>query len=164
VRQVCNRSLERRPWRRPIVVGSFLLFLIGYTALGVASYRDDYSDPGMAAQMRKQDEDAKLFMKQPFVPGSAAGNASAALASADPKVLKGLVIYQAGSCSSCHGDRGVGTAAAGALTGIGQKYTDAQLIALLHAPDAKMTNGGMTPVDLKDDDLTALAEYLRQLH
>lgn len=159
-----DRSLERRPWRRPIVVGSFLLFLIGYTALGVASYRDDYSDPGMAAQMRKQDEDAALFMKQPFIPEAAAGSASAALASADPKILKGQALFQANSCNSCHGDHGEGTPAAGPLTGVSQKYTDVQLIALLHAPDAKMTNGGMTPVDLKEDDLAALAEYVRQLH
>ena len=113
--------------------------------------------------MRKQDEDAKAFMQKPFVPEAAAGSASAALASADPKVLKGQALFQAHSCSSCHGDGGVGTAAAGPLTGVGQKYTDAQLIALLHAPDSKMTNGGMQPVDLKQDDLEALAAYLRQL-
>lgn len=159
-----DRSLERRPWRRPIVVGSFLAFLIGYTTLGIASYHDDYSDPGMAAQMRKQDEDARLFMKQPFVPEAAANTASAALASADPRILKGLALYQANSCSACHGDHGQGTPAAGALTGVGQKYTEAQLITLLHSPNAKMTNGGMTAVDLKDDDLAALADYLRQLH
>jgi cytochrome c553 len=92
------------------------------------------------------------------------GNASAALASADPRILKGHALFEANSCNSCHGDHGEGTPAAGALTGVGQKYTDAQLIALLHTPDAKMTNGGMTPVDLKEDDLAALAEYVRQLH
>src|SRR6266581_6887719 len=37
-----DRRLERRPWRRPISVGAFLLFLLAYTSLGVASYRDDY--------------------------------------------------------------------------------------------------------------------------
>ncbi len=58
----------------------------------------------------------------------------------------------------------MGTAAAGPLTGVGQKYTDAQLIALLRAPNSKMTDGGMTAVDLKQDDLEALAAYLRQLH
>jgi cytochrome c2 len=57
----------------------------------------------------------------------------------------------------------MGTAAAGSLTGVGQKYTDVQLIALLHTPSSKMTNGGMTAVDLKQDDLEALAAYLRQL-
>ena len=75
-----DRRLERRPWRRPIVVGAFLLFLIAYTSLGVASYRDDRRDPGVAAQMQKQDEDTKSFMRQPFIPEAAAGSASAALA------------------------------------------------------------------------------------
>jgi ubiquinol-cytochrome c reductase cytochrome b subunit len=159
-----DRRLERRPWRRPIVVGAFLLFLIAYASLGVASYRDDYRDPGVAAQMRKQDEDAKNFMQKPFVPETAAGSASAALVAADPKVLKGLALFQAGSCNSCHGEGGIGTAAAGPLTGVGQKYTDPQLIALLRAPDSKMSGGGMTPVDLNQDDLEALVTYLRQLH
>ena len=159
-----DRRLERRPWRRPISVGAFLLFLIAYTSLGVASYRDDHRDPGVAAQMQKQDEDTKSFMEKPFVPEAAAGSASAALVAADPKVLKGLAIFNANSCNSCHGDGGVGTAAAGPLTGVGQKYTDPQLIALLRAPDSKMSGGGMTPVDLSQDDLEALVTYLRQLH
>jgi ubiquinol-cytochrome c reductase cytochrome b subunit len=159
-----DRRLERRPWRRPISVGAFFLFLIAYTSLGIASYHDDYSDPGLAAQMHKQDADAEAFMQAPFVPEAAAGSVSAALASADPKVLKGQALFQAQSCSSCHGEGGVGTAAAGALTNVGRKYTDPQLIALLHAPNSAMTNGGMQPVDLKPDDLEALAAYLDQLH
>jgi len=159
-----DRRLERRPWRRPISVGAFLLFLIAYTTLGIASYRDDYRDPGMAAQMHQQDSDAKTFMQAPFVPEAAAGSVSAALASADPKVLKGQALFQAQSCNSCHGEGGVGTAAAGSLTGVGKKFTDPQLIALLQAPNTAMTSGGMTPVTLKPDDLEALVAYLDQLH
>jgi ubiquinol-cytochrome c reductase cytochrome b subunit len=159
-----DRRLERRPWRRPISVGVFFLFLFAYVSLGIASYRDDSRDPGVAAQMHKQEEDTKAFMQKPFVPEPAPGNGAAALASADPKVLKGLAIFQAQSCGSCHGDGGIGTAAAGPLTGVGQKYTDPQLIALLRAPDSKMSSGGMTSVDLRQDDLEALVAYLRQLH
>ncbi len=159
-----DRRLERRPWRRPISVGAFLLFLIAYTSLGIASYRDDYRDPGMAAQMHKQEDDANAFMQKPFVPEPAAGSPAAALVAADPLVLKGLALFQAQSCNSCHGEGGVGTAAAGPLTGVSAKYKTPQLIALLHAPNSTMTNGGMTPVDLKPDDLEALAAYLDQLH
>ena len=159
-----DRRSERRPWRRPISVGVFFVFLIAYISLGVASYRDDYRDPGMAAQMRTQDEDVKAFMQKPFVPEAASGSVSAALASADPEVLKGQAIFQAQSCGSCHGEGGVGTAAAVALTGIGQKYTDTQLIALLRVPNKKMSDGGMSAVDLKQGDLEALVAYLRQLH
>ena len=66
-----DRGRERRPWRRPVVISSFVLFLAGYIALGVASYRDDYSTPAMAAQMHKQEADVDSFMKQPFVPETA---------------------------------------------------------------------------------------------
>jgi ubiquinol-cytochrome c reductase cytochrome b subunit len=159
-----DRRPERRPWRRPVSVGAFVLFLIAYVSLGAASYRGDHKDPGVAAQIHKQDEDTRAFMQKPFVPESAPGNAAAGLVEADPKVVKGLAIFQANSCSSCHGDGGVGTAAAGPLTGVGQKYTDSQLIALLHSPNTKMTAGGMTPVDLKQDDTEELVAYLRQLH
>src|ERR1700758_1536148 len=159
-----DRSAERRPWRRPVVVGAFFLFILAYASLGVASYRDDAKDPGVAAQMRKQDEDAKAFMRQPFVPEAAASSATAPVASADPLVAKGLAVFQAQSCNSCHGDGGVGTAAAGPLTGVGQKYTAEQLIALLHAPNNAMTNGGMTAVDVNENDMRALVAYLRQLH
>jgi ubiquinol-cytochrome c reductase cytochrome b subunit len=213
-----DRGRERRPWRRPLVVGSFLLFLIGYTALGVASYHDDYGDPATAAQMRKQESDTELFMKQPFIPEaaaapmqkslvatasaspvtvvappsqsitapspssvssaatpnaakqastanpSAAPAASPAAAAADPQIAKGQALFTAGPCSSCHGDHGEGTGAAGPLTGVGAKYTQAQLLALLRNPNAKMTDGGMPPVELNDTDLAALATYLRQLH
>jgi ubiquinol-cytochrome c reductase cytochrome b subunit len=158
-----DRRLERRPWRRPISVGAFFVFLIAYTSLGIASYRDDYRDPGMAAQMNQQEADAKAFMQAPFVPEAAAGSVSAALASADPKVLKGQALFQAQSCNSCHGEGGIGTAAAGPLTSIGKKFTDPQLIALLQSPNSAMTNGGMTAVVLKPDELEALAAYIEQL-
>ena len=104
-------------------MGAFLLFLFAYISLGAASYRDDSKDLSVAAQIRKQDEDTRAFLQKPFVPETAAGSASAALASADSKVLKGQALFQANSCSSCHGEGGVGTAAAGPLTGVGQKFT-----------------------------------------
>ncbi|ADV82041.1 cytochrome b N-terminal domain-containing protein [Terriglobus saanensis] len=159
-----DRRLERRPWKRPISVGAFFLFLIVYTGLGIASYRDDYSDPSMASQMHAQDADARRFMAAPFVPESTAGSVSANLASADPMVAKGHALFQAQSCNSCHGEGGVGTAAAGALTGVAGKYTDAQLEALLQAPNSTMSGGGMQPVVMKPADLEALSTYLRQLH
>ena len=159
-----DRKLERRPWRRPISVGAFFVFLIAYTSLGIASYRDDYKDPGMAAQMHQQDAAAKAFMNAPFVPEMAAGSLPSALTAADPKVAKGLVLFQAGSCNVCHGEGGIGTAIAGPLTGVAHKYTDPQLLALLHAPDDKMVHGGMTPTTLDPDDLEALSSYLNQLH
>src|SRR5665213_2281760 len=159
-----DRRLERRPWKRPISVGAFFLFLIAYTGLGIASYHDDYSDPSMASQMHAQNAASRSFMTAPFVPESTTGSVSASLASADPIVVKGHALFEAQSCNSCHGEGGIGTAAAGALTSVGTKYTDPQLQALLQAPSIKMTGGGMQPVVMKPADLEALSSYLRQLH
>jgi mono/diheme cytochrome c family protein len=159
-----DRRLERRPWKRPISVGTFLLFLIAYTGLGIASYHDDYSDPSMAAQMHTQDADSRAFMASPFVPENAPGSLPASLVSADPMVVKGHALFQSQSCNSCHGEGGIGTAAAVSLTGVGVKYSESQLETLLRAPNTKMTAGGMQPVELKPQDLQALSTYLRQLH
>jgi len=159
-----DRRLERRPWKRPISVGAFFLFLIAYTGLGIASYHDDYSDPSMASQMHAQNAASRSFMTAPFVPESTAGSVSASLASADPIVVKGHALFEAQSCNSCHGEGRIGTAAAGALTSVGTKYTDPQLQALLQTPSIKMTGGGMQPVVMKPADLEALSSYLRQLH
>src|SRR6185437_12216416 len=116
-------------------------------------YRDDAKDSGVAAQIRKQDEDMKRFTQQPFVPDLAASSATVPMISADPEVAKGLAIFQVQSCNSCHGDGGVGTAAAGPLIGIGQKYTTDQIIALIRSPNAAMTNGGMPALDPKKEDI-----------
>lgn len=159
-----DRRLERRPWKRPISVGAFFLFLLCYTGLGIASYHDDYSDKSMAAQMHTQDDAARAFMAAPFVPEAAAGTVPASIVSADPVVVKGHALFTSQSCNSCHGEGGIGTAAAGALTGVDAKYTEVQLQAVLHTPNAAMTNGGMQPVVLSAADMTALTSYLRQLH
>jgi ubiquinol-cytochrome c reductase cytochrome b subunit len=93
-----DRRLERRPWKRPISVGAFFLFLVCYTGLGIASYHDDYSDKGMAAQMHSQDDASRAFMAAPFVPEAAAGTIPASLISADPLVVKGHAVCRAGRC------------------------------------------------------------------
>lgn len=216
-----DHGSERRPWRRPAVICSFVLLLAGYISLGVASYRDDYSTPAMAAQMHKQESDTEAFMKQPFVPEVVSGSGVAAAAlplsaattsatdaghvstltdahapaiaaaagegsgsgahspeagsakkpgvagasdQGDAEVLKGKALFDAGPCSSCHGEHGVGTAAAVALIGVGSRYSQTQLITILRTPTATMTDGGMDPVKLNDQDLAALVKYLSQLH
>jgi ubiquinol-cytochrome c reductase cytochrome b subunit len=95
-----DRKLERRPWRRPLVVGSFLVFLIGYVGLGVASYRDDYSDPAMAQQMHKQEADTEVFMKQPFVPEAAPASTRTSLVSPVPISSPEVTTPPAGAVSS----------------------------------------------------------------
>src|SRR5882724_8291313 len=78
---------------------------------------------------------------------SSASLAAANVTLADPLAAKGKTIFEARSCSACHGHGGMGTAAAPALTGIHQKFSADQLAELFKHPTAKMNAGGMPPVD-----------------
>ncbi len=155
--------MERRPWKRPIAVGTYTLIFLALFGLGYLSYHSDHGNPGYAAQLIAQQKETDDFMRQPFeaevMPPSAAGVTPAA----SPLVAQGARLFQAQSCSGCHGDGGVGTAAGPKLVGIGKRASVDQLTALLKAPNPKMTAGGMTPVDLKPDDLQALVTYVNAL-
>ena len=158
-----DRGRERRPWRRPVVVASFVIFIGSYVALGVASHRDDASDPSVASQLALQNQAEINYMRQPFQAQATSGTTSAALATSNPLVTKGATIYEAQSCSACHGENGTGTAAAPALVGIDRKYSADQLAHLLHHFSPKMVQGGMPAVDLDPADTDALVAYLRSL-
>src|SRR6267143_6605465 len=81
----------------------------------------------------------------------------------DPLAAKGKTIFEAQSCNACHGDAGVGTAAAPALVGIAAKVPPEQLVQFFQHPTPKMTAGGMPPIDLPPDDLKALIAYVERL-
>ncbi len=159
-----DRSLERRPWKRPISVGLFTVILLGLAALGVISHHQDLSDPGVAAQLKAQRQAEVEFMKAKFQPELSGGSLAAQnTALANPEAAKGKEIFESQGCNACHGDNGVGTAAAPKLIGIGAKYDAAKLQALLLHPTAKMTAGGMPTPDLKDDEMKQLIAYLQSL-
>jgi ubiquinol-cytochrome c reductase cytochrome b subunit len=160
-----DRGRERRPWRRPVVVAGFAIFVGCYAALGAFSYRDDTKDLNVARQLARQQQAEIDYMRQPFQaePSTAAAPAAAAVAAADPLIAKGATIFAAQPCGSCHGDRGEGTDIAPKLIGVGQKYSSDSLTFLLHHRTPKMIEGGMPSVDLNPADTTALVAYLRSL-
>lgn len=158
-----DRARERRPWRRPVVVGGFAMFAACYVALGAASYHMDTTDPIIAPQLARQRQAEIDFMRQPFEPESASATPGTGAAAADPLVAKGATIFAAQPCGSCHGDNGQGTEKAPPLIGVGQKFNADALAYLLHHRTAKMINGGMPAVDLNQDDTRALVAYLRSL-
>ena len=159
-----DRSIERRPWKRPIAMGAYAFVLFTLIGLGVRSEYQDKHDPSVAQQLSKQEQEERDYMRKPFEPElSAASLAAANIALADPLAAKGKTIFEAQSCNACHGDGGVGTAAAPALIGVGAKYSSDQLAALLKHPNEKMTAGGMPAVDLPDQDLKALITYLESI-
>jgi ubiquinol-cytochrome c reductase cytochrome b subunit len=159
-----DRGRERRPWRRPVVVGGFTIFAACYAALGVISFHVDATDPVVAAQLGRQRQAEVDFMRQPFEPEAASPSSGKGPgAPANPLIAKGAAIFAARPCGGCHGDKGEGTAGAPPLIGVGQKYNADRLAYLLHHRTQKMIAGGMPPVDLNEADTEALVTYLRSL-
>jgi ubiquinol-cytochrome c reductase cytochrome b subunit len=159
-----DRSLERRPWKRPVRVGLFTAILLGLGALGFVSHREDMRNPGVAAQLTAQHDDTEEFMKAKFEPETSGGTLAAQnVALANPEATKGKAIFERETCNACHGDGGVGSAAAPKLLGVGSKYDAAKLEDLLRKPTDKMTAGGMPAVEIKDDEMKALIAYLQSL-
>jgi ubiquinol-cytochrome c reductase cytochrome b subunit len=160
-----DRGRERRPWRRPVVVAGFTIFVACYAGLGALSYHDDAIDSNVSAQLARQSHAEILYMRQPFQPEAAASAPPAAPApvSADPLIAKGAALYAAGPCGECHGVRAEGTDKAPTLIGVGQKYSADRLAFLLHHRTPDMIDGGMPPVDLDQASTGALVAYLRSL-
>jgi ubiquinol-cytochrome c reductase cytochrome b subunit len=159
-----DRSLERRPWKRPVSVGLFTAILLGLGALGSISHREDLRNPGVAVQLKTQREATEEFMKAKFEPETSGGTLAAQNAAlANPEATKGKAIFEREACNACHGDSGIGSAAGPKLLGVSNKYESAKLEALLRHPTDKMTAGGMPAVDLKDDEMNPLIAYLESL-
>jgi ubiquinol-cytochrome c reductase cytochrome b subunit len=159
-----DRSIERRPWKRPVAMGAYAFVLFVLVGLGLRSQYLDKHDPGVAQQLAKQNTEEAEYMHKPFEPELSSASLTAAnVALADPLAAKGKTIFEAQSCNACHGDAGVGTAAAPALVGMAAKSSPDQLAQLFKHPTLKMTAGGMPPIDLPPDDLKALIAYLASL-
>ena len=159
-----DRSVERRPWKRPIAMGAYAIVVFSLVSLGLRSQYLDRHDSGVAQQLAKQRAEENEYARKPFEPElSSASLAAANVTLADPLAAKGKTIFEGHSCNACHGDGGVGTAAAPALVGIKAKFSAEQLAELFKHPTAKMNAGGMPLVDLPPDDLKALIAYVESL-
>src|SRR5216683_499223 len=159
-----DRSVERRPWKRPVAMGAYAFVLFALLGLGLRSQYVDMHDPGVAQQLAKQKTEEEEYTRKPFEPAlSSASLAAANVALADPLAAKGKTIFEGQSCNACHGDGGVGTAAAPALVGVKAKLSPDQLADLFKHFTAKMNAGGMPPIDLPPDDLKALIAYVESL-
>jgi ubiquinol-cytochrome c reductase cytochrome b subunit len=159
-----DRSVERRPWKRPIAMGAYVFLLLGLVGLGLRSQYLDRHDAGVSQQLAKQKADENDYMQKPFEPElSSASLAAANVTLSDPLAAKGKTIFEGNSCNACHGDGGIGTAAAPALIGVSAKFPPDKLAELFAHPTAKMTAGGMPPVSLPPDDEKALIAYVESL-
>ena len=159
-----DRSLERRPWRRPIPVLAVAIVLAGTAYLGMRSHMDDERDPTTAAQLALQAKQEAAYTAAPFEPYMESPGGTGPLAlpigPVNPLVAQGRGIFQAHGCSGCHGEVGLGTTVAPSLKGITAKFPEPQLIALLHDPSPAMRAGHMPAVDISQSDMQALLAYL----
>jgi len=159
-----DRSVERRPWKRPIAMAAYSIVVFSLVGLGLRSQYLDQHDPGVTQQLAKQQAEEDAYMHKPFEPElSSASLAAANVILADPLAAKGKTIFEGHSCNACHGDGGVGTAAAPALVGINAKFSPDQLAELFKHFTAKMKAGGMPTINLPPDDLKALIAYVESL-
>ena len=159
-----DRSVERRPWKRPVAMGAYAFLLVALVGLGLRSHYEDAHDAAVARQLAKQEAEEDAYMKKPFEPElSSTSLAAANVTLADPVAAKGKQIFETQSCNACHGDGGVGTAAGPALVGIGSKMSADQMNEFIKSPSAKAKAGGMPTADLASDDLKTLVVYLESL-
>src|SRR5437762_9475471 len=159
-----DRRLERRPWRRPIAVGIFLLILAGFIGMGLMSVRDDQRDPSIAKQVAKQREETEQFMREPFEPEPALSTLAAAnVALADPLAAACKKVYESESCDAWHRENGTGTNAGAKLAGATAQNPADELSKRLTPATRKMIEGEMKPVDMPDEDLKALVAYIKSL-
>lgn len=145
-------------------MGAYAFLVFSVVGLGLRSEYLDRHDSGVAQQLAKQNAEEEEYTRKPFEPElSSASLAAANMALADPLVAKGKTIFEARSCTACHGDGGVGTAAAPALTVVHQKFSPDQLAELFKRPTEKMKAAGMPTVDFPLDDMKALIAYIEHL-
>lgn len=159
-----DRSLERRPWRRPIPLLGVSIVMAGMIFLGIKSQVDDARDPSIAAQLAIQTKQERAYDQAPFhaylvTPNGATRAGGLPL---NPLAAHGRKIFVSHGCTACHGVNGAGGAAV-ALAGISRKFSATALEALLHHPTAQMKHGGMPAVTLAAGDMTALLKYLNSL-
>ncbi|MDP9268963.1 MAG: cytochrome b N-terminal domain-containing protein [Acidobacteriota bacterium] len=159
-----DRDLERRPWKRPVSIGMFSAVFLALGVLGYMSSHQDLRDPGIAAQIRRQHQEVEQFMRTPFEPETAGATLAATnVALVNPEAAAGKAIFEQQACNSCHGDNGTGTTVGPKLVGIGAKYDAQRLSALLKHPTPAMESGGMTKVEVKEDELQKLTAYMLSL-
>jgi ubiquinol-cytochrome c reductase cytochrome b subunit len=159
-----DRSVERRPWKRPVAMAAYLFVICALVGLALRSEYLDHHDPAVAQQLAKQKAEEVAYMNKPFEPElSSASLAAANAALADPLAAKGKVIFESLYCTACHGEEGVGTAAGPALIRVSAKFSTEQMTEILRHPTSKMKAGGMPTPDLSSDDMKALVAYITSL-
>jgi len=162
-----DKSPVRNPLLRPLATALMLITLLGSAALIVVSKYQDRKDPDASAKIKKQEEDARAFLKADFNPQEigkkpekpAAGSTSTEGIKGDPPDPYTI------TCALCHGDHGEGAEGLGpSLVGITSKPNRSKevLLKILNDPRSYGLKDPMPASfpDLTDDDKRAIVDYL----
>jgi mono/diheme cytochrome c family protein len=98
-----------------------------------------------------------------LVQASLASNSTPASGASSSLAAQGRQIFQAHTCSACHGSTAQGTTIAPPLAGIGHYFPEAVFSSLIHHPNAQMTAKGMPPAPLSNQQTHALWTYLNSM-
>jgi mono/diheme cytochrome c family protein len=89
--------------------------------------------------------------------------AVAATGAQEGNATAGRAIFQAHTCSACHGPTAQGTAIAPPLAGIGHYFSEQTFSSLIHHPRPQMTAKGMPPAPLSNQQTNNLWAYLNSM-
>lgn len=156
---------ERRWYKRPIASGFMFLSLaaiIYLTNVAWVEYQNTLAEQQIIPEHIDRAERIKAGELEPGVGAGGSGGEAAdiAIVDADDPAFE---IYQAATCLACHGSDMAGVATFPPLRGIGDKYTQEEIIDIM-----KNGIGSMTPQwdesknagNLTDEQLEQLAEWL----
>jgi ubiquinol-cytochrome c reductase cytochrome b subunit len=137
------------------------------------SYLDTLGKPGEAAPATAPAAAESAAGTAPIAPGAAnsassqtpapGAGATAGSSANSAAAAAGETIFQAQSCSRCHGESGAGAGKIPPMSGLVAKVSDAQIAKLIQAPNATMKAGGMPPVVAPAGEIKSLVAYLRSL-
>jgi len=90
-----DKSVERRPWKRPAAMGAYAFVVLSLVGLGLRSQYLHRHDSGVAQQLAKQRTEEHEYARKPFEPElSSASLAAANVTLADPLAAKGKTIFE----------------------------------------------------------------------
>jgi ubiquinol-cytochrome c reductase cytochrome b subunit len=153
-----DKKAERNPFKRPIASSIALVFFLGIISLASLAVLEDRSNPVIKAQLERQTEEGKQYLKTPFKPKNTGG------AVAKPEVAPVPAVYQA-KCASCHGDKAQGQFGP-KLYNLSQKEKRSRedIIKLLENPQSYGLKPTMpTFADLSEKERQDLADWITSL-
>ncbi len=155
-----DKSPERNPLKRPFATLAISILLFGAILIGSVAILEDRSNPIVKAQLERQSNEAKLFLKSEFTPKNIGKTAIPEVESSSPPPS----IYQT-KCVACHGDKAEGQVGP-TLHKLSQKEKRSRedIIKLLKDPKSY----GLNPImptfnDLSDQELQQLADWIVSL-